>query len=223
MAWRFRCNDAQEFILVLYVIFLYTTRADSSNLNQPGYVVDQDLNIEAASVHNFLTSVQNVLLAISSGWRNTGILPQVVVSFLIASDTMPTRDQFERFIGSNKYFDPNNAIKWTTWNQHITNNERKSFEDQIRRNYPEFQMFRYAPNGSKLSIPPNASQDYSPITYCTPRSDDLIGFDIYNDPVEGAAIRSAGATGRPTSIAPFLLHGLPPDTQFRIAPFFKSR
>jgi hypothetical protein len=212
-----RMGKFQKFILVFCAINLCSSGSTVLGLIQSELILHHDSNIADDSVQNFLTSIQNILLALSSGWTNAGVFPQLVVSFFVASDTMPTRDQFERFIGSNKYFDPNDVIKWTTWNQHITNEDRKAFEDHMRRSNPDFQMFTYTRNGSKLSIPQNASQNYSPITYCSPRSDDLVGFDVYNDPIEGAAIRTASTTGRTVSIAPFLLQGLPIETEFRIA------
>jgi hypothetical protein len=185
-------------------------------ITQSDVIWRQDSNMADGSVQSFLASVKDILVDISSGWENTVVFPEFVVSFLVASDTLPSAVQFERFIASNKYFDPSRIIKWTTWNQYISNNDRKAFEQHIRNSYlPTYQMFSYASDGSKLPTPPNASQDYSPIIYCSPRTDELVGFDVYNDPIEGSAIRTASTTGRPVSRAPFLLRGLSPDTQFR--------
>jgi hypothetical protein len=212
-----KSNYAQELILLLCISNLYLSDSALTKLTLSDLILPQDSSITDVPVQSFLTSVQNILLAISSGWANTAIFPQLVASFFVASDNLPSGEQFERFIGSNKFFDPDHVIKWTTWNQYIANDERMAFEGNIRRDHPDYQMFLYAPNGSKLYIPPNASRDYSPIIYCSPRTDELVGFDVYNDPIEGAAIRTASATGRPVSRSPFLLRGLPPDTKFRIA------
>ena len=184
--------------------------------NTSDFDLTHDSSISDAEIQNFIASAQNILQYVSQGWINTAIFPQMVVSFFTASNTLLTRDQFERFIGSNKYFDPHKVIQWTTWNQYILNSERQLFESGVRQSVPLFHMFLIASNGSDVTRAANASPAYGPITYCSPEDDDLIGFDVYNDVTEGPYIRAAATSGQPVSSEPFLLRGLEGDVPFKM-------
>ena len=206
---------AHEFrsIVAILVMFLVPIQAFQ---NTSDFDLTHDSSISDAEIQNFIASAQNILQYVSQGWINTAIFPQMVVSFFTASNTLLTRDQFERFIGSNKYFDPHKVIQWTTWNQYILNSERQLFESGVRQSVPLFHMFLIASNGSDVTRAANASPAYGPITYCSPEDDDLIGFDVYNDVTEGPYIRTAAASGQPVSSEPFLLRGLEGDVPFKM-------
>jgi hypothetical protein len=172
-------------------------------------------HISQSSVEKFYSNAQHIVQSLSDGWLSTAVTPQLVVSFLISSDTFPSKTAFESFV-SNKFLNPNKIIKWTTWNQHIENAERAAFEQDIRKYQPEFQIFLYGVDGSVYSMPENSSVAYDPIIYCSPSAESLIGFDVLNDAIEGPTIRYVRSTGRVTSAPPFPLRGLPTDVVFKM-------
>ena len=179
-------------------------------------IIINDSSISAASLASFSESVASIVQSISLGWTNTAVYPQLVVGFLLAADKFPSRYEFERFIASDQFFDPNDILKWITWNQCVLNADRDDFVNLVRHDIPSFEIFLFGSDGSQIPMLPNSSTQYDPITYCSPPADSLIGFDVFNDAVEGPSIRQVAETGRPISAAPFLLRGLPPDVEFKM-------
>jgi hypothetical protein len=122
---------------------------------------------------------------------------------------MPTSSSFEKFVGSDLDYDPSNIIKFTEWVPRVPNSHRHNFETQITMpNNEDFVTFLFDSSGNKIVEPPDSQPEYHPITYCSPRYDELVGFDLYNDQVEGPFLRMARDTGQPSSSPPFLLRGL---------------
>jgi hypothetical protein len=203
------------FLMILLNILV---SVDCENIipGQSSDIIVNDYSISSVSIDSFAASLKSITQSISSGWTSTAVYPQLVVGFLLAADTFPTRHEFERFIASNEYFNPNNILKWITWNQCVPNADREAFVNLVRQDIPAFEIYLISSTGTQITLPPNASSQYDPITYCSPPADSLIGFDVYNDALEGPTIRQVAATGRPISAAPFLLRGLPPEEEFKM-------
>lgn len=168
----------------------------------------EDDGVSVTSQEQFQSIVSNILRSVSLGWQETIAYPKLVQSFFVSSITLPSSSNFEKFIGSDIDYDPANIIKFTEWVPRVPNNQRESFENKTLEFFPDFQIYLFDPQGSKVVEPKNSASEYHPITYCSPRYDALIGFDLFNDKVEGPFLRMARDTGEPTSSPPFLLRGL---------------
>jgi hypothetical protein len=165
--------------------------------------------VSVSSQHQFQSTTANILRSLSLGWQETAAYPKLVQSFLISSASMPTSSSFEKFVGSDVDYDPSKIIKFTEWVPRVPNSHRQNFETQITLpNNESFEIFSFDSSGKKNVEPPDSQPEYHPITYCSPRYDALVGFDLYNDQVEGPFLRMARDTGQPSSSPPFLLRGL---------------
>ena len=198
----------QKFCFILSFLIVQSRSQLSSDLNQelPYRAAD---GISSTSQDQFLSAIANILRSISLGWEETVAYPQMVQSFLISSPMFPSSSDFEKFIGSNMDYDPRGVIKFTEWVPRVPKSERSQFEQKMRMVDPGFEIFLFASDGiTDIVEPQNSSSEYHPISYCSPRYDPLVGFDLYNDKVEGPFLREARDSGAPTSPPPFLLRGI---------------
>jgi hypothetical protein len=162
--------------------------------------------VSVSSQHQFQSTTANILRSISLGWQETAAYPKLVQSFIISSMTLPTSESFEKFVGSDIDYDPSNIIKFTEWVPRVPNSYRSKFENQTRNYINDFQIFLFDSSRNPKVEPPDSQPEYHPITYSSPPA--LLGFDLYNDPLEGAFLRMARDTGQPSSSLPFLLRGI---------------
>ena len=127
------------------------------------------------------------------------------MSYLTVSKSFPDRTEYEQFIGSNKYWNPQGTIWLTQWVPSVENSARAEFEARAQSKFNGFNIFSFTSAG-RTPRPQNWSNYYFPIFYSSPPADPYVGLDL-NDDVEGPAIWSAMSTGMPATAEPFDARG----------------
>ncbi len=76
-------------------------------------------------------------------------------------------------------------MKFTEWVPRVPNNQREIFENITKMYFTNFQTYLFSTQGERIVEERNSASEYHSITYCSPRYDSLVGFDLYNDEIEG--------------------------------------
>jgi hypothetical protein len=156
--------------------------------------------IPTHDVEEFERNADLIKRTILHAWEDTLVYPQLTISFLTISRTFPSKDEFELFCASNKFWNPRGTIWQMQWVPSVDNSRRAAFEANAQLQIPGFHMFSFKPAG-QTDRPHNSSSYYLPVFYCSPPAA-IIGLDL-NDDEEGVAVRSAMATGNTATSDPF--------------------
>jgi hypothetical protein len=168
-----------------------------------------DPGVPQRNVDAFASTVNTIGRAILHSWQETVIYPRLAVTFLTTSKSFPNRDQFDRFCADNDYWNVDGVIFQIQWVPSVHDDFRAQFEMDAQLEVPGFNIFSFTSSG-KTPKPPNSSNLYFPIFYCSPANYpgiSVIGLDL-NDDIEGPAIRAGMSTGVPTTSDPFEARGL---------------
>ncbi len=181
-----------------FVWVLMAVAVDTKDISaQPG--------IPQQAIDDFMNQVDMIGHTMIRSWEETITFPQLAISYLTVSKTFPDRQEYETFIGSNKYWNPQGTIWLTQWVPAVENSKRSEFEAQAQSQFSGFRIFSFTSTGP-TPRPQNYSNYYFPIFYISPPADPYIGLDL-NDDIEGPAIWAAMSTGLPATAEPFEARG----------------
>jgi PAS domain S-box-containing protein len=154
--------------------------------------------VEDDAFRRFESIGRSAQVSLSARVKSYTDLVRGMVAFFDSLETIPTREQFRRYVESLGVQANFPAVEAVNFARHLTQAERAAFEQSVRaEGYPDFTL---KPGGER--------PDYNVITYIEPFGvhRDRFGYDISSKPAMAAALEKSrdsgllGASGVPVMI-----------------------